>query len=171
MGYSDIPLMDAVGTITGSGASGQVSYWSGTNTQTGSAGFTFAANTLSIGDNTSSGHVWVTGLTGRQSSLHFMTNNVVRWDIQKNNTAEGGANAGSDFNIIAYSDAGALIDSPLTILRAASGTITWAAGRNMGVGITPTSKLHLDSGNATASYCKFTAGTTTGTTSTDGFDI
>jgi hypothetical protein len=33
---------------------------------------------------------------------------------------------------------------------------------------TPTSKLHLDSGNATGSDIQFTAGTTTGVTSTDG---
>lgn len=35
----------------------------------------------------------------------------------------------------------------------------------------PAARLHLDSGNATAVYEKFTAGTTTGQTSTDGFDI
>lgn len=36
---------------------------------------------------------------------------------------------------------------------------------------TPTARLHIDSGNATAVYAKFTAGTTTGRTATDGFDI
>lgn len=40
---------------------------------------------------------------------------------------------------------------------------------NVGIGISaPTNKLHQDSGNATASYHQFTAGTTTGQTSTDG---
>lgn len=39
----------------------------------------------------------------------------------------------------------------------------------LGIGIlAPTNKLHQDSGNATASYHQFTAGTTTGQTSTDG---
>jgi len=37
--------------------------------------------------------------------------------------------------------------------------------------ISPASKLQLDSGTSTASYLKFTAGTTTGQTSADGFDI
>jgi hypothetical protein len=363
--YLSLPITDVSlipGAVSGTGVAGQVSYWSGAQTQTGSAGFTFAANTLSIGDNTSSGHLWITTLAGRQSSIHFQTNDVVRWDLQKNNTVEGGANAGSDFNIIAYSDAGAqldiplsiarvlggsftvarpasfsyganaytfaigenttagatlsingaaanakqivmqtaglarwtaganalaesganagsaffvsaytdagalidspltivrasggaftvnrqaaflegtnpytlsvggnttntgsavvingtvggtrslqfktagstrwviagnnnaesgsnagtnfvvaaytdvgvLIDIPLTINRAAAGTITWSAGRNMGVGIVPTAKLHLDGGNATTTVLKFTAGTTTGTTSTDGTDF
>ena len=40
---------------------------------------------------------------------------------------------------------------------------------NMGIGINaPTNKLHIDSGTATASYLQFTAGTTTGQTSTGG---
>ena len=39
----------------------------------------------------------------------------------------------------------------------------------VGIGIlAPTNKLHQDSGNATASYHQFTAGTTTGQTATDG---
>lgn len=37
--------------------------------------------------------------------------------------------------------------------------------------ITPVAKLHLDSGNATASAIKLTAGTTTGTTATDGINF
>ena len=35
----------------------------------------------------------------------------------------------------------------------------------------PVSAIHVDKGNATASQLKFTAGTTTGLTATDGFDI
>lgn len=43
---------------------------------------------------------------------------------------------------------------------------------NVGVGATtPLAKIHQDNGNATANYHKFTAGTTTGITSTDGFDV
>ena len=43
---------------------------------------------------------------------------------------------------------------------------------NVGIGITsPASALHIDRGNATASYLQFTAGTTTGQTATDGFDV
>lgn len=37
--------------------------------------------------------------------------------------------------------------------------------------LVPASKLHIDGGTATASAIKFTAGTTTGQLSTDGFDI
>ena len=46
-----------------------------------------------------------------------------------------------------------------------------AAG-NLGVGQTvPAAKIHQDSGDATATAHKFTAGTTTGILSTDGFDV
>lgn len=42
----------------------------------------------------------------------------------------------------------------------------------MGLGTSsPSAKFHQDGGNATASYHKFTAGTTTGQTSSDGFDV
>ena len=45
-------------------------------------------------------------------------------------------------------------------------------GTNVGINITsPAVLLHQDNGNATATYHKFTAGTTTGQTSTDGFNI
>jgi hypothetical protein len=65
-------------------------------------------------------------------------------------------------------------------VRMGNGTIGWTLTEamrinrfgNVGIGITtPTSKLHIDSGNATASYLQFTAGTTTGQTVNDGFDV
>lgn len=50
-------------------------------------------------------------------------------------------------------------------------TKNYLAG-TLGVGIAaPASKVHVDSGNATASAIKLTAGTTTGVTSTDGFEF
>ena len=54
-----------------------------------------------------------------------------------------------------------------------AGTLFWdATNKKLGLGLnTPQEKIHIDSGNATASYIKFTAGTTTGQTSSDGFDI
>jgi hypothetical protein len=45
-------------------------------------------------------------------------------------------------------------------------------GTNIGIGIlNSAAKLHQDGGDATATYHKFTAGTTTGQTITDGFDV
>ena len=42
---------------------------------------------------------------------------------------------------------------------------------NLGIGVTPVVKLHQDSGTATATTQKFTAGSTTGQTASDGFDM
>lgn len=56
--------------------------------------------------------------------LRFRTAGSTRWDIAANGVAEGGANAGTNFGLSAYDDAGALIDSPITIARAAAGLIT-----------------------------------------------
>lgn len=52
------------------------------------------------------------------------TAGVARWIFGADNAAESGANAGSDWMLEAYTDAGALIDTPLRIARAAGGFIT-----------------------------------------------
>lgn len=46
------------------------------------------------------------------------TANVLRWNWGATSTAEAGSNAGSDFFLAAYTDAGALINTPIIITRA-----------------------------------------------------
>lgn len=48
----------------------------------------------------------------------------LRWDVGADGTAESGSNAGSPFLVVAYSDSGAFIDSPISIVRASGGTMT-----------------------------------------------
>lgn len=60
---------------------------------------------------------------GRTRDISFQSGVLDRWRFRVNNTAEGGSNAGSDFQVLAYTDAGALIDMPLTIVRSASGQV------------------------------------------------
>lgn len=55
--------------------------------------------------------------------------------------------------------------SPIEAMR-----ISAAQNVALANGLTPTARLHLDAGNATASAMKITAGSTTGTASTDGFE-
>jgi hypothetical protein len=56
--------------------------------------------------------------SAQSSALQGRTNNTLRWQAELGNTtAEGGANAGSDFALAAYSDAGALVGTALTITR------------------------------------------------------
>ena len=60
-----------------------------------------------------------TATGGRGDVLWGRTNNLNRWAISlADSTTESGANAGSNFSITRYTDAGAFIDNPLTINRA-----------------------------------------------------
>jgi len=62
------------------------------------------------------------GSTNR-NLIRGLSNGSQRWEIQPGNaTAESGSNAGSDFAILRYSDAGSFIDSPFAIIRS-SGSI------------------------------------------------
>jgi hypothetical protein len=62
--------------------------------------------------------------SGASTSIFGKTGNLSRWWMQLGNgTAETGANAGSDFYLSRYNDAGAYIDSPLFITRS-SGSIS-----------------------------------------------
>jgi hypothetical protein len=62
--------------------------------------------------------------SGNAKQLRFQTSSSLRWIVQSNATAETGSNAGSDFRIEAYSDAGASLFNALSITRA-SGNATF----------------------------------------------
>jgi hypothetical protein len=64
-------------------------------------------------------------VAGQSANLLLNTAGVARWSVAKNDTAESGANAGSDFVFARFDDAGAYIDSPLLINRA-TGALTIA---------------------------------------------
>lgn len=64
---------------------------------------------------------------GTVAALRGRVGGLDRWTVEPGNgTAEGGANAGSDFAIARFSDAGAYIDSPLLVSRA-TGVATFNA--------------------------------------------
>jgi len=70
----------------------------------------------------------IVGYTGVPSSA------TLRWNIQLGGpTAETGSNVGSDFGISRYSDAGALIDTPLAINRA-NGVVTLSSNLTLSAG-------------------------------------
>lgn len=81
--------------------------------------------------------------------------------------ANGDAHIGRSLIIGAGGGSGYAYDEGATT---ADGTLLVKG--NVGIGTTaPAAKMHQNSGNATATYHKFTAGTTTGLLSTDGFDV
>ena len=65
------------------------------------------------------------GLAAQNRGLRFRTSGSARWDIVANG-AESGSDAGSNLFIQARTDGGSFIDNPVTIARAAGGSITFA---------------------------------------------
>jgi hypothetical protein len=120
-----------------------------TSIQFGSSTGLFWNNTtsrLGLGTNSPLGvlHLKTTGATTRllldgdaaQSRIiTYRTSGIQRFGLYTNNTAESGANAGSDFAIRAYSDTGTLLSTPIFIKRSSG---------NVGIGTTtPSARLNV----------------------------
>jgi len=69
----------------------------------------------------------IVGAPATARRLHFKTNTLDRWQVVAEGTAEGGANAGSNFIISRFNDAGAFIDNPFSILRSTGVTTLFQA--------------------------------------------
>jgi len=63
------------------------------------------------------------GNASQSKIITYRTNGVQRFGMYLNNTPESGSNVGSDFQIRAYSDAGALLSTPILIKRS-TGLVT-----------------------------------------------
>jgi hypothetical protein len=55
--------------------------------------------------------------SGQAAEIQIRTGSSRRWAIRKNNAGESGSDAGSDLEIVRYSDANALLSTPLAIFR------------------------------------------------------
>ena len=77
----------------------------------------------------------IDGDAGQSKIITYRTGGLQRFGMYVNNTAESGSNAGSDFQIRAYNDAGSLLSTPFFIKRSSG---------NIGIGTTsPASKLDV----------------------------
>lgn len=72
---------------------------------------------INLGDGTVATTLYINGAAAKYRLLQYQTNGSVRWQIGANDSTESGSNAGSDFNIYRYSDAGSYIDAALSIIR------------------------------------------------------
>ena len=70
--------------------------------------------------------VYLNNAAGYLKDINFQTGGVARWILRSDATAEAGSDAGSDFELLARGDSGSYTDSPLKIVRAASGLMTLA---------------------------------------------
>lgn len=77
---------------------------------------------MRIGDGTGDAYMRINGAAGYDRGFYIRSNNVNRWFMGGNSSAEAGSNAGTDFTIWRNDDAGTYIDTPLRITRSTGRT-------------------------------------------------
>jgi hypothetical protein len=124
---TDATNVAAAGAVMMSGALGTPSSGTVTNL-TGTASIningTVGATTAYAGLFTSigaSGAITLNTATVADKSILYKVNGLNRWNFYTNNSAESGANAGSNFILARYADNGAYIGSALSVNRATGG--------------------------------------------------
>jgi hypothetical protein len=88
-------------------------------------------------------------------TIQFLTGATSRWVVSSEATAESGSNAGSNFIINSYNDAGAYLSTPFQITRSTG---------NVGIGNTPGVKLDVAGVMRSATWSLSGTGITGGTT-------
>ena len=80
-------------------------------------GHIFAEDDLGAGVGLGARYVKVDGAAGNSRDVRFMSTGSLRWTLRVDSTAEGGSNVGSNFRLVAWSDAGGFLSYPLAIER------------------------------------------------------
>lgn len=83
---------------------------------------TFSATTNTFGSGSGEANVILNGAAGVGRNIVYRTNGSNRWAVSASTGAETGSNAGSDYAISRYTDAGAYVDTVLVINRASGAT-------------------------------------------------
>jgi hypothetical protein len=78
--------------------------------------FNIIGNTT-IGDGTGARNITLDGAAANNRQFLYRTGGVNRWAVYANGTAESGSNAGSDFAIGRFSDAGSFLGNAMVITR------------------------------------------------------
>ncbi len=94
-----------------------------------SANLTYTSGTPSIqigaNGNVNTAVLALNSIAGQNRSLTFSSGGLLRAGLRVSSTAEGGSDTGSNVILSVYDDSGALIDAPLSIVRAATGAMTF----------------------------------------------
>jgi len=98
-------------------------FWDNINKRLG-VGTTTPLGILHLKSTAATTRMVIDGDAGQSKIITYRTAGLQRFDLYVNNIAETGSNAGSNFAISAYSDAGTLLNTPLSINRA-SGQVTF----------------------------------------------
>lgn len=101
------------------------------NTWSANQVLTKASPVLQVNATSGDGNFYISAVSGSAATARWGFWNgsayVDRWLFGKDATAESGANAGSDFAIYRYSDAGAFLATLMTASRA-DGSVNWRGG-------------------------------------------
>jgi hypothetical protein len=90
---------------------------------------------------------------GQSAWLTGQTNGSTRWQVRiGNDEAESGGNAGSNLDVLRYSDAGAFIDTPLAISRATGGANFSQRPTHAGAGLLTAGNVSVAAGSWTGSF-------------------
>jgi len=129
--------------------------------------------------------LWLNGAAGNARAVASQTAGVLRWSLNYgDSTPETGANAGSDFALIAFNDAGVGISNPLLIKRATGnvhlGSFEFGEATIAQAGIittsslvalrapTPTGTVYIQNGGGGAGTINYGVFSTSGLTVTGG---
>jgi len=91
---------------------------------------TTADVTIGTGTGTGNSNLNIRGAAGLNRHVNMFSGTSLRMQMGLNNAAESGGNAGSNFRIAMFTDAGAVIDEPVTIARVANGGIVLGGAGN-----------------------------------------
>jgi hypothetical protein len=98
-------------------------FWDNINKRLG-VGTTTPLGILHLKSTAATTRMVMDGDASQNKIITYRTNGLQRFDLYVTDIAETGSNAGSNFSICAYSDAGTLLSTPLSINRA-SGQVTF----------------------------------------------
>jgi hypothetical protein len=97
----------------------------------GNGGAASGFTSLGVSSTTTTAPVNIDSIAGQFAITRYRTGVLTRWDAGKETTAEGGSNAGSDYTLRAFTDAGTLRAIALKISRA-NGDATFEAKGTFG---------------------------------------
>ncbi len=100
--------------------------------------------TATIGDGAGTEWLSFDGGAGFVRDMKYQTGGLSRWVLRCNAAAEAGADAGSDFEILARTDGGGAGGTPVKIIRAGAVSNTlYLEGGNTGLGMVPPADARL----------------------------
>ncbi|MCB0013766.1 MAG: hypothetical protein KDE34_17760 [Anaerolineales bacterium] len=131
-----VALENEIGIMAKGASGGNTRLGIGTNSPTVGLDLRDSSDTVAtLGDGTGPKLVTINGAAGQRRHWRILSNGSPRWSMGVDNSAESGSNAGSNFVIQNFSDAGGFLSNAISVYRS-DGTIVFGspAGITTGAG-------------------------------------